>query len=250
MMQAEMRVSWRRALPALFLLVFPGVLRAQSGRSWVTGIVVGVSASQGLAGAVIEMTANPGRASLRDVSFKAVTDENGRYVIKNIPYGGYTLKVSAPGYLSYEIPVYILSDAETRLHARLRMEREEQEEIQRQFLRYQRALSSRDAETIGDLYTAEAVSLLQNQPPRKGREAIAARWKQSFGANFSLVLTSAEILLSPGGQDACQYGMFEIHSTAAGAALLASGKWTYVWRKEADVWRIALEMDNFDSRKE
>jgi ketosteroid isomerase-like protein len=184
------------------------------------------------------------------VSLKAVTDERGRYSIKNIPYGQYTLMVSAQGYLSYEAPVYILSDAETQLHVRLRMEREEQEEIQRQFLRYQRALSSKDAETMGDLYTAEAVSLLQNQPPRKGREAIAARWKQSFGGAFSLDLTSAEILLSPGGQEACQYGTFEIHSAAADAALLASGKWAYVWRKEEDVWRIALEIDNFDSRKE
>ena len=42
---------------------------------------------------------------------------------------------------------------------------------------------------------------------------------------------------------------FEIHSTDPTALLLASGKWLYLWRKESDRWRIALEMDNFNSPK-
>lgn len=123
------------------------------------------------------------------------------------------------------------------------------QKINLQFVHFQQALSSKDASAIGDLYLAEAVSLLQNQPARKGQEAIRARWKQAFTGPFSLSLASLEINLSPSGREAYQYGTFEIHSTDPAASLLASGKWLYIWRKESDRWRIALEMDNFNAQK-
>lgn len=121
--------------------------------------------------------------------------------------------------------------------------------IQSQFARFQQALASKDSTAFKDLYSIDAVSLLQNQPPRKGGAAIEARWKASFAGPFSLHLTSQEIRLSPNGQDAYQYGTFEIVSTDPAASLLASGKWLYLWRKESDRWRIVLEMDNFDAPK-
>ena len=246
-MKTKSNLSLRWGFLTLFLLVFSSVLPAQSGRGWVKGIVLGVSDSQGMSGAVVEMTGDWNIPTLRDVSLKAVTDERGRYSFKDVPYGAYTFEVSAPGYISYEAQVYIPSDAETQLHVRLRMELEEQEDIQRQFIRFQRALSSKDTATIDDLYLEGAVSLLQNQAPRKSREAITARWKKAFAAPFSLILTSLEIKVSPGGHDAYQYGTFEIHASDSNASLLATGKWLYLWRWESDVWRIALEMDNFDA---
>jgi ketosteroid isomerase-like protein len=245
---------WRTA--AILLIMISAALSAQSGRGWLKGLVLGSSDSQGMGGAVIELSGDPDNARLRSVALAAKSDDSGGYVIKAIPYGDYTLRVSMPGFIPYEAKLYIPSDAETQLHIRLRKEGikkgtenagKEAENIGLRFLRFQQALSSKDAASMGDLYAAEAVSLLQNQPPRKGREAIAARWKQAFGASFSLILTSAEIVLSPGGRDACQYGTFEIHSGAEAGPLLASGKWAYVWRKEPDQWRIALEMDNFDA---
>jgi len=127
-----------------------------------------------------------------------------------------------------------------------------QSEIQKinvQFVRFQQALSARDSAALGDLYLAEAMSLLQNQPARKGRVSIEARWKQSLTGPFILSLASEEINLSSSRQEAYQRGTFEIHSTDPSAALLASGKWLYLWRKESDRWRIALEMDNFNSPK-
>ena len=123
------------------------------------------------------------------------------------------------------------------------------EGIQAQFARFQKALASKESSVFGDLYSADAVSLLQNQPPRKGGAAIEARWKAAFAGPFSLRLASQEIRLSPGGQDAFQFGTFEIISTDPAAALLATGKWLYLWRKESGRWRIALEMDNFDAAK-
>jgi len=121
--------------------------------------------------------------------------------------------------------------------------------INAQFARFQQALAAKDSSLFKDLYSPDAVSLLQNQPPRKGEAAIEARWKASFSGPFTLGLKSREILLSPSGTDAYQHGTFEIISTEPAGSLLASGKWLYLWRKEAGAWRIVLEMDNFDAAK-
>jgi ketosteroid isomerase-like protein len=257
-MKPKTRISSRLRTAAILQIMISAALPAQSGRGWLKGLVLGTSDSQGMGGAVIELSGDPDNPRLRSMALAAQSDDSGRYLIKAIPYGDYTLKVSMPGFIPYEAKLYIPSDAETQLHIRLRKERNtkgqadpagEAENVRLQFLRFQQALSSKDAASLSDLYTAEAVSLLQNQPLRKGRESIAARWKQAFGASFSLVLTSVEIVLSPGGRDACQYGTFEIHGGDAAGPLLTSGKWAYIWRKEPDQWRIALEMDNFDASK-
>lgn len=119
-MNSKTRFHFRVAGLVISLLVISSALSAQSGRSWMKGIVLGVSDSQGMSGASVELLGDPNIPSLRDVSFKAVTDETGRYFFKVVPYGDYTFKVSAPGFLPYEIKVYILSDAETQLHVKLR----------------------------------------------------------------------------------------------------------------------------------
>ncbi len=117
-----------------------------------------------------------------------------------------------------------------------------------QFNSFQKALLARDTASLGDFYTRDAVSLLQNQPARRGQNPIVERWKRSLANPIALKLTSAEINVSPGGQDAFQYGTFEIHTADATGTLLASGKILYLWRKQSDGWRIAVEMDNFDAR--
>lgn len=123
------------------------------------------------------------------------------------------------------------------------------ESIKAQFARFQQALALKESSALRDLYSIDAVSLLQNQPPRMGGAAIEARWGAAFAGPFTLHLASHDIRLSPSGQDAYQYGTFEINSIDAGASLMASGKWLYIWRKQSDRWRIVLEMDNFDAAK-
>jgi Carboxypeptidase regulatory-like domain len=122
-MKLKTPFSKRFLSPAIFLLVISSVLFAQSGRGWMKGIVLGVSDSRGMSGAVVELSGDPDNPRLRSVGFDAKADETGRYFFKNIPYGGYTFKVSAPGFIPYEIKVYIPSDAETQLHVRLRKEK-------------------------------------------------------------------------------------------------------------------------------
>jgi ketosteroid isomerase-like protein len=118
--------------------------------------------------------------------------------------------------------------------------------IMTRFNLFQEALRNRDTNSIGDYYAHDAVSILENQPVRRGRQLIAARWAKVLMGPFVFHILSPELNIARSGQDAFQFGMFEIHSTDTTHALLASGKVTFLWRKESDQWRITLEMDNFD----
>jgi hypothetical protein len=121
-MNSKTRFHFRVAGLMIFLLVISSALSAQSGRSWMKGIVLGVSDSQGMSGASVELSGDPDNPRLCTVSLKAVTDDSGRYFFKVVPYGDYTFTVSAPGFLPYEIKLYIASDSETQLHVKLRKE--------------------------------------------------------------------------------------------------------------------------------
>lgn len=121
-MNSKTRLHFRVAGLVISLLVVSSALSAQSGRSWMKGIVLGVSESQGMSGASVELSGDQDNPRLRARSFKVSTDDTGRYFFKVVPYGDYTFKVSAPGFLPYEIKLYIASDAETQLHIRLRKE--------------------------------------------------------------------------------------------------------------------------------
>ena len=121
-MNSKMRIHLRIAGLVISLLVVSTALSAQSGRSWMKGIVLGVSDSQGMSGAAVELFGDPESPRLRAEALSTTTDDRGRYFFKVVPYGDYTFKVSAPGFLPYEIKIYIASDAETQLHVRLRKE--------------------------------------------------------------------------------------------------------------------------------
>jgi hypothetical protein len=122
-MKANAGYFWRWTISSVFLLFLTSALSAQSGRGWMKGIVLGLSDSQGMSGAVVELTGDPDNARLRSVAFNSKTEERGQYSLQNIPYGDYTFKVSAPGFIPYEIKLYIPSDAETQVHVRLRKEK-------------------------------------------------------------------------------------------------------------------------------
>jgi len=110
----------------LFLLIvflLPSMSHAQSGRSWMEGYVVGESDVSGLGQATVELAGDPDNARLKSVKLTAKTGEMGKYAIKEIPYGDYILRVSAPGYVTYQINIYILSDTLTQLHVRLKKEK-------------------------------------------------------------------------------------------------------------------------------
>ena len=96
---------------------------AQSGRSWMNGIVFDESDTTGLKGATVELTGDQDSDRLRSVRLTTQTDASGKYSLRDIPYGDYTFRVSAAGYTTYEIKLYVASDALTELHVKLRKQK-------------------------------------------------------------------------------------------------------------------------------
>jgi hypothetical protein len=55
--------------------------------------------------------------------YTAKTDEHGSYDIKSVPMGQYLLKISSPGYRSYQTELYIPSDFNCSLAVMLKKEK-------------------------------------------------------------------------------------------------------------------------------
>ena len=104
-------------------LCLPGTAAAQSGRSWMGGFIFADSDTRGLAGATVELIGDQSNARLKAVRLSTKAEEDGKYSMKDIPYGDYTFRVSADGYEPYEIKLYIGSDMLTQIHVRLRVKK-------------------------------------------------------------------------------------------------------------------------------
>src|ERR1044071_1303362 len=112
------RSSPFRLLPLVITLAILAVTAAaaQSGRSWMGGFVFADSDTAGLPGATVELEGDQNNARLRAVRLSTKTEQDGKYSIKDIPYGDYTFRVSAEGYAPYEIKLYVGSDMLTQIH--------------------------------------------------------------------------------------------------------------------------------------
>ena len=87
------------------------------------GFIFADSDTRGLAGATVELIGDQNNARLKAVRLSTKAEEDGKYSMKDIPYGGYTFRVSAAGYEPYEIKLYIGSDMLTQIHVRLRVKK-------------------------------------------------------------------------------------------------------------------------------
>ena len=119
-MKASLSFPLRLAQLVITLSILAQIVAAQSGRSWMNGFVFADSDTRGLPGATVELIGDQSNARLRSVRLSTKTEQNGDYSIKDIPYGDYTFRVSADGYVPYEIKLYIGSDMLTQIHVRLR----------------------------------------------------------------------------------------------------------------------------------
>lgn len=111
--------------PRLFLvpIVLSAValtITAQSGRSWMNGFVFADSDTNGLPGATVELIGDQNNARLKSVRLTTKSEQDGKYSMKDIPYGDYTFRVSADGYEPYEVKLYIGSDMLTEIHVKLK----------------------------------------------------------------------------------------------------------------------------------
>jgi uncharacterized protein (TIGR02246 family) len=108
------------------------------------------------------------------------------------------------------------------------------------------AYAAGDAEAVGRLYTADAISEPNNQPALKGRDAIV----QSQKAMFAQVTIKAEMVsdetrtIGNVGLDRGRY-LVSVTPKAGGETTTVEGRYLVVLVKEADgVWRVKRDMDN------
>jgi carboxypeptidase family protein len=119
-MRVTSRLVLRLTLAVIVLSILAETGVAQSGRSWMSGFVFADSDTTGLAGATVELIGDQSNDRLKSVRLSTQAEQNGKYSMKDIPYGDYTFRVSAAGYESYEIKLYIGSDMATEVHVKLR----------------------------------------------------------------------------------------------------------------------------------
>ena len=112
--------AWRLFLISVVLSGLALTSFAQSGRSWMSGFIFADSDTNGLSGANVELTGDQSNARLKSVHLSTRAENDGKYSLKDIPYGEYTFRVSADGYEPYEIKLYVGSDMLTQIHVRLR----------------------------------------------------------------------------------------------------------------------------------
>ena len=119
-MRRTLKFVLRIMLAVILLSTLAATVVGQSGRSWMNGFIFADSDTTGLAGAAVELIGDQNNARLKSVHLSTKAEENGKYSLKDIPYGDYTFRVSAEGYESYEIKLYIGSDMLTEIHVKLK----------------------------------------------------------------------------------------------------------------------------------
>ncbi len=118
-------VSWAAVrkpvgLSLIIVLCLAVFASPQSGRSLMKGFVVDETGVRPIRGATVDLQGDSENPRLRSTRLTTTTDDEGHYSFKDVPYGDYILSVAAPGRRTYRIDIYILSDATTELHVRLR----------------------------------------------------------------------------------------------------------------------------------
>jgi hypothetical protein len=119
------QVSAIVALSLLALLPLHITTFAQSGRGLMHGYVAFEDlsyneVSKGAIHASVELRTQNGD---RD-AYTAKTDDHGAYDFASIAMGEYVLRISAPGYATYEAKIYIPSDFECKLAVMLKKEKQ------------------------------------------------------------------------------------------------------------------------------
>jgi Carboxypeptidase regulatory-like domain len=119
-MRVTATVTCRFVLLTIALSTLAQTAVAQSGRSWMNGFVFADSDTNGLAGALVELIGDQNNDRLKSVRLNTKAENDGKYSLKDVPYGDYTFWVTADGYEPYEIKLYIGSDMLTEIHVKLR----------------------------------------------------------------------------------------------------------------------------------
>jgi hypothetical protein len=118
--KAQIKKSIGAIVRLMFVLSLAVIsVAAQSGRGWMNGFVVEEAVTRGVKNARVELIGSPDYPRLRSTKLEASADENGKYSFAQVPYGRYIFRVSARGFTTYEIKLFVAPDVETKLHVQL-----------------------------------------------------------------------------------------------------------------------------------
>jgi len=107
---------------AFFVLFSSAATLAQSGR----GLMHGYIAFDGVAYNDLAKDNVRAKIELRSITkgdqrvYNAETDEHGAFDLKSVPMGDYLLRISSPGFKTYEIEIYMPSDFNWNLAIKLK----------------------------------------------------------------------------------------------------------------------------------
>ena len=109
---APPKIQSRVAMIAFALLIAAVTVRGQSGISSVFGGVADAAATREgkfvvIAGANAELEQT---VKNKPRKFTTTTDKSGVFGFKEIPFGDYVLRISAPNYRSYALQFFVESD--------------------------------------------------------------------------------------------------------------------------------------------
>ena len=112
-MAQSLKFPTRVVMISLALMIAAVAVQAQSGISSAGGRVADAAATkQGkfvvVTGAKVELEQNVKDSPRK---FATTSDKDGVFGFREIPYGDYVLRVSAPNYQSYELKFFVDSDS-------------------------------------------------------------------------------------------------------------------------------------------
>lgn len=121
----SVRIKLRLAFILMLASLCCALASAQSGRGSMHGYVgfedlSYLEVAEKKVHASIELRGN---TEFNHEVYTAKTDEHGSYDLKSVPMGQYLLKISSPGYRSYQTELYIPSDFNCSLAIMLKKEK-------------------------------------------------------------------------------------------------------------------------------
>ena len=117
------------------------------------------------------------------------------------------------------------------------------------------AYNAKDAKTLSELYTQEAIAFPPNMSRVKGRENIAKLWQGAMDAGVTdLKLICDEV--AENGDNGFDTGTYSIKvpmkdgkMAADGTPTEITGKYVVVWMKEGGAWKLHRDIWNDDPAK-
>ena len=110
------------------------------------------------------------------------------------------------------------------------------------------AAGSKDVEKIMAFYADDASALPFNAPIASGKEQIRQVWAHLTSLpGFALKFSPTKIEVAKSGDLAYDLGTFELKTNdAQGSTVTEVGKYTVVWRKQNQQWKVIIDMFNTD----